>query len=66
MGLVMAEIYEYTIHSFLREHGGSASKDEIYKALGDNAESRRRIDEILRMMERFGIIVIDGEEVKIK
>ncbi len=62
----MAEIYEYSIHSFLRERGGSASKDEIYRALGDNAESRRRIDDMLRMMERFGIILIDGEEVKIK
>ena len=64
--MVMVEIYEHTIHSFLRERGGSASKDEIYRALGDDAESRRRIDERLRMMERFGLVVIDGEEVKIK
>jgi len=48
------------------ERGGSASRDEIYRALGDDAESRRRIDERLRMMERFGLVVIDGEEVKIK
>ena len=48
------------------ERGGSALRDEIYRALGDDAESRRRIDERLRMMERFGLVVIDGEEVKIK
>jgi len=62
----MAEIYEHTIYSFLRERGGSALKNEIYRALGGDAESRRRIDERLRMMERFGLIVIDGEKVKIK
>jgi len=62
----MAEVYEHVIHKFLRDHGGSASKKEIYKTFGSNAESNRRIDEKLRMMERFGLIVIDGEEVKIK
>lgn len=62
----MSRIYEHDVHSFLRERGGSASRDEIYKALGDDAESKRRIDDILRMMERFGLIIIEGEEVKIK
>jgi len=62
----MAEIYEHAIHSFIREHGGSVLKKEIYAALGSDAESKRMIDEKLRMMERFGLVVIDGEEVKIK
>jgi len=62
----MAEVYEHVIHSFLREHGGSALKKEIYTALGSDTESKRRIDERLRMMERFGLIIIDGEKVKIK
>jgi len=62
----MTEIYEHTIHKFLRERGGSASKSEIYKALGDDVESRRMIDEKLRMMERFGLVTFDGEEVKVK
>lgn len=63
----MAVIYEYAIHRFLRERGGSASKKEIYKALGDDTDaSRRMIDERLRMMERFGLIVIDGEKVEAK
>ena len=64
--IITPEIYEHAIHKFLRERGGSASKNEIYKALGDDAESRRMIDEKLRMMERFGLIVIDGEKVNVK
>ncbi|MCW4027047.1 MAG: hypothetical protein NWE76_06160 [Candidatus Bathyarchaeota archaeon] len=63
---VMAAIYEHTIHRFLRERGGSASKKEIYRALGDDVESRQMIDEKLRMMERFGFVAIDGEEVTTK
>jgi len=51
---------------FLRERGGSASKKEIYRALGDDVESRQMIDEKLRMMERFGLVAIDGEEVSTK
>jgi len=62
----MAEIYEHVIHRFLRERGGSASRKEIYKALGDDEASRRMIDDKLRMMERFGLIIIDEEEVRVK
>jgi len=65
-GIIVAGIYEHVIHRFLRESGGSASKKEIYIALGDDSESRRMIDEKLRMMERFGLVIIDGEEVNIK
>jgi hypothetical protein len=62
----MAAIFEHMIHRFLRDHGGSALKKEIYKALGDDPASRRMIQEKLRMMERFGLVVIDGEKVKVK
>jgi DNA-binding HxlR family transcriptional regulator len=62
----MAVVYEYVIHRLLRERGGSASKEEIYKALGDDDASRRMIDDKLRMMERFGLVIINGEEVKVK
>jgi len=62
----IAVIYEHMIHRFLRERGGSASKKEIYKALGDDDASRRMIDDKLRMMERFGLVIIDGEGVKVK
>jgi len=61
----MAEIYEYAIHRFLKERGGSASKKEIYEALGVDEKSKERIDERLAMMERFGLVVIDGDKVRI-
>jgi len=62
----VAGIHEHMIHRFPREHGGSALKKEIYGAFGDGAESRGTIDEKLRTMERFGLIIIDGEEVRIR
>ncbi len=64
--MIMAEIYEYAIHKFLREHGRSALKNEIYKVLSDGVASRRMIDEKLRMMELLGLVTINGEEVKVK
>jgi len=63
--MIMAEIYEYVFHKFLREHDGSALKNEIYKVSGDGVASGRMIDEKLRMMERFGIVTINGREVKV-
>jgi hypothetical protein len=63
--IVTAGIHEDVIHRFLRERGGSASRKEIYRALGDDAESRSMIDDKLRTMERFGLITTYGEEVKI-
>ena len=62
----MSEIYEYMIHDFLMKSGGSASKEEIYRAFGGSTEAKRMIDEKLRMMERFGIVIIEKEEVRLK
>ena len=62
----MSEIYEYMIHDFLRKSGGSASKEEIYRAFGGSIEAKRMIDEKLGMMERFGIVIIEKEEVRLK
>jgi len=61
----MAEIYEHAIHRFLKERGGSASKKELYKALGVDEKSKERIDERLAMMERFGLVVIEGDKVRL-
>lgn len=61
-----AEISEYTIHRFIKERGGTTSKMEIYKALGGDAESRRSIDEKLRMMERYELIIIDEDKVRLR
>lgn len=57
-------IQEYMIHRFIREHGGEATKQQIFETLGNDDESKRIIEEKLRMMERFGLVIIDGEEVK--
>ena len=59
-------VQEYVIHRFTKGQGGKASKETIYGALGDDSQSRRNIDEKLSMMERFGLIIIDGKEVKLK
>lgn len=64
--ILISVIFEHMIHRFLKDRGGTASRDEIYKALGDDEGRRRNIDEKLRMMERFGFVIIDGEEVKLK
>lgn len=62
----MAGIYEHVIHRFLRERGGKASKQEIFEALGSDEESRRTIEEKVTMMRRMGIVVVDGDVVRIK
>lgn len=59
-------VQDYKILRFIKEQGGKTSKKAIYTALGDSAESRRSIDEKLSMMERFGLVIIDGKEVKAK
>ena len=59
-------IQEYKIHSFIRERGGEATKQQIFETLGNDDESKRIIEGKLRMMERFGLVIIDGEEVKMK
>ena len=58
-------VQDYIIHRFIREQGGKATKQQIFEALGSDKETRRRIEEKLMMMDRFGLVVIDGEEVKI-
>lgn len=59
-------VQDYKILRFIKEQGGNTSVKAIYTALGDSADSRRSIDEKLRMMERFGLIIVDGKEVKVK
>ena len=58
-------VQDYIIHRFIREQGGKATKKQIFEAFGSDKETRRRIEEKLMMMDRFGLVVIDGEEVKI-
>lgn len=59
-------IRDNMIYKFLRERGGKASNREILEGLGSDEESRRLIEEKLTIMERFGIVIIDGDVVRIK
>lgn len=57
-------VQDYTIHRFISK-SGRVTKQEICEALGSDEESKRIIEEKLRMMERFGIVVIEGDVVRI-
>ena len=59
-------VQDYIIHRFIRESGGKATKREILEALGCDEESRRTIEAKLMMMERFGIVTIEGDIIRIK
>ena len=59
-------VQDYKIHRFIREQGGKVRKKEILEALGSDKESKRLIEDKLMMMERFGILRIDGDVVSIR
>ena len=59
-------IQDYVIHKFIRERGGKASKQEVFEALGIDEETRGMIEGKLRMMERSGFVMIDGDTVEMK
>ena len=50
-------VQDYMIHKFLRECDGKATKQEDLEALGSNEDR-------LMIMQRMGIVVIDGDIVK--
>jgi len=54
------------IYRVINENNGKATKKEILEKLGRNKETERVVEEKLSMMERFGLISIDGELVTIK
>jgi hypothetical protein len=59
-------IHENDIWKFIKERGGRATMQEIFEAFGDDEESKNAINEKLTMMARFGIVVIEGNEVRVK
>jgi len=63
--MYMAEIRDRDIYRFIKEGGGRATRRRIFEALGDDEESRKTIEEKL-MMARMGIVIIEGDEVKIR
>jgi hypothetical protein len=62
----MSEVQDYMIHQFLMKNNGKAKRQEIIRALGENEETKRIIEEKITTMERFGIVTIDGDLVTIK
>lgn len=62
----MSEIQDYMIYRFLMGRNGKASKQEIMNALAKNEEEKRIVEEKLSMMERFGLIKIEGNRIIIK
>jgi hypothetical protein len=64
--MYMAEIRDRDIYRFIKEGGGRATRRQIFEALGDDEESRKTIEEKLMMMARMGIVIIEGDEVRIR
>ena len=62
----MSEVQDYMIHQFLIKNNGKAKRQEIIRALGENEETKRIVEEKITMMARFGIVTIDGDLVIIK
>ena len=61
----IAEIQDYMIYRVIRDHGGRITKKQIFEALGTDNKTKRVIEEKLRMMTRFGIVVVEGDNVRI-
>lgn len=61
----IAAIQDYMIYNVLRDRGGRATKAQIFEALGGGDEVRKVVEEKLRMMARFGLVVVEGDMVKI-
>ena len=53
------------IYNVVKDRGGKATKAQIAEALGGGDEVKRVVEEKLRMMARFGLVVVDGDTVKI-
>ncbi len=63
----IGEIQDYMIYRVIKDRGGNATKKQIFEALGTDDEAKRIIEEKLKKMTRFGIVMIDEEEnVKIQ
>ncbi len=54
------------IYRIITENNGKATKKEILEKLGKNKETKRIVEEKLSMMERFGLISVDGDLVTLK
>lgn len=53
------------IHRFLVKNNGKATMQQIIEALAKNEEAKSIIGEKIMMMQRFGIVSVDGDLVTI-
>jgi hypothetical protein len=60
----MAAIQDFMIYNVVRDRGGTATKAQIVEALGGGDEVGKVVEEKLRMMARFGLVVVEGNTVK--
>jgi len=56
---------DHVIYRAIRDRGGRATKQQIFEALGDDAGTRKAIEERLRLMATYGIVAIEGDEVRL-
>ncbi len=62
----MSAVQDYMIYQIISKNNGKATKKEILDALAKNEEAKRLVEEKLLMMERFGLISIEGDVVTLK
>jgi len=62
----LSGIQDYMIYEIITKNEGKATKQEILDKLGKDKETKRVVEEKLGMMERFGLISIDGNLVTLK
>ncbi|MCS7120649.1 MAG: hypothetical protein RMJ07_00445 [Nitrososphaerota archaeon] len=62
----MSAVQDYMIYQVIMDSNGKVTKKEILDKLGKTEETRRIVEEKLSMMERFGIISIEGGVVTLK
>lgn len=63
MGTRLAGIQDYMIHRFIKENGGRVAKEQLLEALAGSEEERRIVEDKLRTMAQYGILVVEGDEV---
>jgi predicted transcriptional regulator len=62
----MSGIQDYMIFRIIADSNGKVTKKEIIDKLGRDKETKRVVEEKLSMMERFGLISIEGDLVVLK
>ncbi len=62
----LSAIQEFMIYRVISDNNGKATKEEILEKLGKDSETKRLVEEKLSMMQRFGLLSIEGNLVTLK